>query len=187
MHRGRSRPRVSGHEVACALPGGPHPPLAACGGGDSADEAETTTTAAPAETTADTSGDDGAGLAASLFLGDRCLETAAAYGAALAAASAVLAPAGDAADINDALDTLEEMGSAAPDEIQADMELVIEAYTTFVTAVAELDIDFSNPASFTGENAQKLSAAAEDLDTAEYTAASERVNTWFQENCDAAA
>jgi predicted Ser/Thr protein kinase len=171
--------------------------LAACGGGDG-DATETTATAettaveetptteAPAtETTQaepadDTGGDDGlSGLSAT------CLEATQAMAAAMSSYSTgvagVMGGTLDSEELQQVAEQLEAMASAAPAEIQADLEVIAEELGAFYTALAETG--YTGEGTPTAEQIAQLEGLADAIDQDAFDAASDNVNAWFEANC----
>jgi hypothetical protein len=80
----------------------------------------------------------------------------------------------------------QQLAENAPGEIRADMQVLADVLTEFFTAFEELEVDFSNPASFanlTAEELAELDELSTKFDTPEVTAATERVEAYFEEIC----
>jgi hypothetical protein len=74
----------------------------------------------------------------------------------------------------------------SPDEIRDDMQLLAGVLEEFFGKLEELELDFSNPASFaslTPEELAELEELTAGFDTPEITAASERIEAYFAEVC----
>jgi len=177
--------RFGAAAVALTLLGG----MTACGddgGGD--DEASGSASGTEEEETTTTEGDTGDGatdLEGSLFSGE-CEE----YYEAFASANAGIAAAftGETGDIEEASEFFAEAVDNAPDEIQDDLEVFAESYTDFVQALADLDIDFSDPSSFQdAEVLAEFEALSEEFTSPEFIEASEAIQAYAVENCDVAA
>jgi len=146
--------------------------LAACGGGDdgeaTGDTDATTTTA-------------GAGGDASDFLGE-CAEFSEAFvGAGAAVGSAFSGAASDGLD--DAAAYFEQVAARVPKEIRADFEVFAEAYGDFAKAIAEADIDFSDPSSIDPAKLAELESVSEAFSSAEVEEASANIEAYFKANC----
>lgn len=145
--------------------------LVACGSDDKTDaSADTTTTEA-----------NRSDVAANVFAGD-----CAAFVSAFAGASAAVGSAfgGADADLKEAAEYFERVADKLPKEIRADFQIFAEAYADFAKAMAEANIDFSNPASMNPEalaELEKLSKAFEDSEVQE---ASERIEAYIDANCN---
>ena len=93
--------------------------------------------------------------------------------------------AGD--DLETVADIFQNAANNAPSEIQADMQVLADAFTSYNNALQDLGIDFSNPASFAALDAGQLAqfqAALESFDTPELEQASYNLDAWFTENCE---
>ena len=153
---------------------------AGCGGGDDSAASDQTTieeTTTSEETTSDeTTSEDTTDLSAAL--GDEdCL--------ALAGVGATIAQAFTGASGGDAdNEELARLVDKVPDEIQADVQVLAEAYGTYADEIADIGIEpGSTP---TPEQVQQLQAALASLDQQELTAAANRIEAWAKDNCEAA-
>jgi len=156
---------------------------AGCGGGDSesasSDETtveETTTTDTTSEDTTTESSDTTADIED--VLGDEdCL--------ALAGVGATIAQAfSGASDGSASTEDLEQLADKVPDEIRADVQTLATAFATYADKLK--DIGISPGSTPNAEQIQELQAAIASLDQDELTAASQRIQTWANENCQAA-
>lgn len=171
--------------------------LAACGGGDG-DATETTATAettaveetptteAPAtETTQAEPADDNGGDDGSSGLSATCLEATQAMAAAMSSYSTgvagVMGGTLDSEELQQVADQLEAMASAAPAEIQADLEVIAEELGAFYTALAETG--YTGEGTPTAEQIAQLEGLADAIDQDAFDAASDNVNAWFEANC----
>jgi hypothetical protein len=97
-----------------------------------------------------------------------------------------LDPSAKPADLKTAFSTVAKdvktLADKAPSEIKADVKLVADAIGTLNTTLAKYDYDFVKVAA--DPSAIKSFEAMGD---AKFEAASERVETWIQKNCPAAA
>lgn len=171
--------------------------LAACGGGDG-DATETTATAettaveetptteAPAtETTQAEPADDNGGDDGPSGLSATCLEATQAMAAAMSSYSTgvagVMGGTLDSEELQQVADQLEAMASAAPAEIQADLEVIAEELGAFYTALAETG--YTGEGTPTAEQIAQLEGLADAIDQDAFDAASDNVNAWFEANC----
>jgi len=89
-------------------------------------------------------------------------------------------------DLEAAAEVFQNAAANAPDEIQADMQVLADAFTGFYTALNELGVDFSNPASFAALSAEQqaqLQEALESFSGPELEEASANLDAYFTENC----
>jgi hypothetical protein len=80
----------------------------------------------------------------------------------------------------------QRLADAAPNEIKPDMQVIAGVLTEFFGVMEDLEVDFSNPLSFTTlseAELARLEEAASKMDTPEVTAASERLEAYFGEHC----
>jgi hypothetical protein len=157
---------------------------AGCGGGDdesaatdetTVEETLTEDTSTDETTTGDTTSDDTTDLSGVLADED-C--------AALIAAGASIAQAFSGTAGSDNTAELDALADKVPDEIEADVQVLAEAYSKYA---AELqDIGIEPGATPTADQLQQMQAAIASIDQAEVTAASERLSTWADQNCSAA-
>lgn len=151
--------------------------LIACGGASESSD-QTTTTAATVSTTATTAGETNTGTDG-LPSAD-CLQLS----SSLSAASSVGlgAVSGDATD---AVAALQSMASVAPAEIADDLEVLAAAYGEFLNALEEAGVDFADPSTFSSPEAQAaMAAAAETLNEAQVTEASENISNYIADVCE---
>ena len=154
---------------------------AGCGGGDDESSAsdeptieETTTDDTTAEETTD---DDTTEPDLSGVLEDEdCL--------ALAGVGASIAQAFSGAADSGSEDDLEELASKVPEEIRADVEVLARALAEYSEKLQEIGVEAG--ATPTAAQVQELQAAIASLDQQELTGASERIQAWATENCEAA-
>jgi hypothetical protein len=157
---------------------------AGCGGGD--DEAasddtvvtETTTDETTDETTTDTDEDTGTAPDLGTFLSGDCQELVAAY-AALSQAFAAASGGGD--DFTEESQAFQAFADEAPDEIRGDIEVLAEAYAEYAGIISDLGIQPGEIPD--ADDLEALSTAAASFNSAEVTAASERLTAWTTENC----
>ena len=152
---------------------------AGCGGDDdssASDEPTVEETTTADETTSEgTTGGDTTDLSGVLEDED-CLALAG-VGASIAQAFSGAADSGSEAD-------LEELASRVPEEIRADVQILAQALAEYSEKLQEAGIEAG--ATPTAEQVQQLQAAIASLDQQELTAASERIQAWATENCEAA-
>lgn len=144
--------------------------MVACGGGDDKASTEGTTTTAGS--------DDGNGVAA--FTED-CAELTQAFAGAYASIGAGFGGAGS--ELDDAAEYFEKVADNLPKEIRADFQLFAEAYAEFAKAMADADIDMSNPASMDPEQMEKLQKIGESLEGPEIEEASANVQAYLETEC----
>jgi hypothetical protein len=85
----------------------------------------------------------------------------------------------DEASAKEAQEYFEEARDDLPDEIRDDFDVVADAMRTYGEVLAEHDYDFAKL--MADADAQ---AALEDLESPEYTEATDNLDAWFSENCD---
>ena len=158
---------------------------AGCGGSDNESAAttdettveETTSTETTSEdTTASEETTDTADLG-DVLGDDDCL--------ALAGVGATIAQAfSGASDGTASTDELEQLADKVPDEIQADVRTLAAAFAAYADKIK--DIGITPGATPSAEQVQQLQSAIASLDQDELTAASQRIQAWATENCEAA-
>jgi hypothetical protein len=148
---------------------------ASCGGDDETaadtDTVVTETEGITAEdTTTDDTDDDG-------FATSECSELVA------AAASVSTAFSGTAAtdDVDATRDQFQEFADNAPDEIQDDLQVLVDAYELYADALADVDIQAGEVPD--ADDLQELQDAIGSIDQAEVQEASSNINTWTTANC----
>ncbi|MFZ6005438.1 MAG: hypothetical protein ACOYXM_16065 [Actinomycetota bacterium] len=162
--------RAGGLALAAMLSVG----LVACGDdGDSTSEATTTTTSA--ESTDDTTGGLGE-------LSD-CAEVLAAYAGASGSIGASLGGAASD-DIEAAAEYFEEVAARLPDDISADFAIWAEAFSAYVEALADADIDFSDPSSIDPEKLAALESLGEAFEDPAVEEATANIEAYFDSNCE---
>jgi hypothetical protein len=80
----------------------------------------------------------------------------------------------------------QRLADAAPNEIKPDMQVIAAVLTEFFGVMEDLEVDLTNPLSFTTlseAELARLEEAASKMDTPEVTAASERLEAYFGEHC----
>ncbi|HET6665264.1 MAG TPA: hypothetical protein VFG94_13435 [Acidimicrobiales bacterium] len=174
--------RIGSLLLAAMLAGGG---LAACGddGGnddeaveevdDTADDSTDDTADDSSDDTSDDSSDDT--FPSGIFGSEECQEVIEAF----AAVGGVFSGTDSEFNFGDLADGLENLGDSAP-EISDDLELLADAYRDFSDALGD-DVDFSDPDIFTSP---EFAEAAEAFNSAEFTAASDRISEFMDEACD---
>jgi hypothetical protein len=87
----------------------------------------------------------------------------------------------DEASAKEAEQYFEEAKGNLPDDIRDDFEVVADGMKKYGEVLADHDYDFTKAMSD-----PDVQSALEDLDTPEFQAASDNVNAWLEENCNAA-
>jgi hypothetical protein len=150
-----------------------------CSGGSDGSSSEpgaaTDTATEPATLAPSSSGGD-----AGVFGAAECADAMAAWSSAAAAAGEALSGSGD---LGSSLGELQAFAEAAPEEIRDDLTLVYQAYGEFAAALQESGYDPTSGALPTEEQIAALDSASQALSDADVQGASDRVGTWFQENC----
>ena len=144
--------------------------LAACGGGD-----DTDTVSPAAGDGGDTVGVGGA------FDAAECAQVVAAMSAAAAAVPQAMS--GEAGDLSTSLAQLQAFAEAAPEEIRADLMLIYQGYGGFMSAMQDAGYDPNSGQPPSAEMIAAMQAASAKFQDPEFTAASDRVQAWFAENC----
>jgi hypothetical protein len=155
---------------------------AGCGGDDEAagdtetviteptDTDGTTTDETTDETTTDeTDDDDFSGLAS-----EDCVELAT---ASAGLGQAFAAPGSDL----ESSESFQELADRVPDEIRDDYQVLAAAYSTYVEAIGDLDLDLGETPS--AETLQALQQALASIDQQAVAEASESIAAWAEENC----
>lgn len=158
--------------------------VAGCGGGDEASDdtdtvaIDTTETETDETTDGDTTEDtetetDGSG---SVAAGD-CAELLSAQ-AALVQAFAASGEVDEAADVGTFFESFAEN---APEEVRSDFAVIAKAYSEYIEAIADIDVDPGGVPS--ADAAQAIQEALAAFSVPEVTAASERINAWVASSC----
>ena len=151
--------------------------LIACGGASTPSDQTTTAAASTDATTATTAqtntGTDGAPSA-------DCVQLS----TTLSAASTTgLGPA--SGDASETVQSLQNMAAVAPGEIADDLEVLAAAYGDFLSALEDAGVDLADPSTFSSPEAQAaMAAAAESLNEAAVTEASENISAYIASVCD---
>jgi hypothetical protein len=177
--------RLGAAAVALTLLAG----MSACGddGGGDGDEASATTSGTEDEGSGnedESSGDDVD--VDSAFVGEECEEFSEAFINAGASLGGAFGGGGDE-DLEDVAGYFEEISDNVPDEIGDAFETYAEAFAAYARALADADVDLSDPSNIDPEDAQALAAAGEAFSEPEVQEASEAITTYVSENCGAAA
>ena len=100
---------------------------------------------------------------------------------ASASLSQAFAAAGGAdPDAEEASELFDEWADEAPDEIRADLEVLAQAYATYVEALDEVDFSSGTPST---DDLAELQAALATIDQEAVTEASTNLSEWSTENC----
>jgi hypothetical protein len=161
--------------------------LAACssGGGDEASSGGDTGgatggTSASGETA---SGETGGGMTTGTTGGAgsidaaQCAEVAAAMSEAAQSMPDVFT--GNTADLDQSLEQLRAFAEAAPEEIRADLQTVVEGYAKIVEALQQAGYDPASGQAPPPEVVAALTQASQELDSQEFKDASDRVSAYF--------
>ncbi len=150
--------------------------VGACGGGGSTGGGGTEPSSpqpsptGPVETTGPV-GETGAGGGVTPV----CVDVYVKWAAAVAAASAGVAPEEEASA------ALEAFAAAAPEEIRDDVEVFVQAYERFIQELEAAGIEPGQVP--TPEQLAALERAAKILDDPKVQAASDRISAWFEREC----
>lgn len=154
---------------------------AGCGGGD--DEASSTDTTEITDTTTDETTDEtttedtdtDTGIS-----GDFSSEDCAGLVAASAAIAQAFAQQGQG-DLDEAEELFEQFADKVPDELEDDVEVLSEAYTKYLAAIQDVDLQPGQIPN--AEQAQQLAAALSSIDTQAVDQAGQNLSTWANANC----
>ena len=154
-----------------------------CGGGDDESSAsdettieETTTTETTSEDTTSEDTTDTDVDVAGLLNDEDCLQ--------LASIGATFAQAISGASDQEAAEALQNLADDVPDEIKADVQVLADLFADYTAKLEDIGITAGSTPS--AEQLQQLQAALADANQTELTAASERIQAWANENCEAA-
>ena len=104
---------------------------------------------------------------------------------ALASAGAAFAQVFSGAGATDESSAaLEDLVDKVPDEIESDVRILADAFAQYAEELQDIGLEAG--ATPTAEQLQELQAALASIDQANVTAASERLEAWTTENCEAA-
>jgi hypothetical protein len=153
---------------------------AGCGGGDDESAASDETTIEETTTSEDTTSEDttsGDTTDLSGVLADEdCLR--------LASIGATFAQAITGATDEEAVEAFEQLVDDVPDEIKADVQVLADWFAEYTAKLDEIGLEPG--ATPSAAQLQQLQAALAGSNQQEVTAASERLGTWANENCEAA-
>jgi hypothetical protein len=90
---------------------------------------------------------------------------------------------GEDADLEQAAEFFDEVAEEAPEEIRGDFEVFAEAYAEFVQAMADADIDFSDPESIEAADMEEFAELGEAFSSPEVQEASNNIQAYMTENC----
>ena len=96
--------------------------------------------------------------------------------AAIAMGAAAAAAQQNGVNYGSEIDALEAAARVAPSEIKDDFALLATKLKPFLRAMADANGDYT-------KLAEAFKNAAQDLDSAEYKAAAQHIDTWFTEHC----
>jgi hypothetical protein len=150
-----------------------------CGGSDdessAADETTVEETTTTEETTTESSSDGDEDVAG--ILGDEdCLK--------LASIGATFAQAISGASDEEAVEAFEQLADDVPDEISADVQILADWFAEYTAQLEDIGLQAGQTPS--AEQLQQLQTALAASDQEELSAASERLQVWANENCEAA-
>lgn len=164
--------------------------LLGCGGSDSDTDTPTTapvtttgsgdtTTTSPAATATSTSGSNGGVILANCpelmtWTNDFVMASQAAFGGT--------SPTG----FEYTAEYFQEFADRAPAEIRDDMQVIADAFGGFFDALAELDVDFGDPAALatlTPAQIEQLEDAAGMMDSDAVGQAGDNINSFFEREC----
>ena len=153
---------------------------AGCGGDDdssASDETtieETTTTTEATTSEDETSSDTDTDVAG--ILGDEdCLQ--------LASIGATFAQAISGATDEEAVEAFQQLADEVPDEISADVQTLADWFAEYASTLEDIGLQAGQVPS--AEQLQQLQTELAATDQEELSAASERLQAWANENCDA--
>jgi hypothetical protein len=154
--------------------------LVACGGDDSGEDASsdtdaTTTTAATGSDTDTTE----------LDLGDfsgECADFAQAFAGAGAAFGSAFSGQGND-DLGTVAEYFDSVADKVPEEIRDDFQVFADAYGEFAQALADADIDLSDPSKVDPEAMSQLQALGEAFSAPEVQKASENIQAYVDSSC----
>ena len=101
---------------------------------------------------------------------------------ASATAAMPLAMTGGAANLQQSIDQLDAFANAAPTEIRADLKTVAAGYAKVAKVLK--DSGYTAGQTLTPAAIQAFQKASTELDTDTFRAASDRVDAWFEKECD---
>jgi len=145
--------------------------LAACGGDDGGN--------GQAAATGNAGGNGG--VVAGPIDAAECAQVVAAMGAAAAAVPQAMS--GEAGDLSTSIEQMEAFAAAAPEEIRDDLLIVAQGYAAYSAATQGTGYDPSSGQPPPPEVIAAIQQASQELQDADFQAASDRVSVWFQEQC----
>lgn len=95
------------------------------------------------------------------------------------------AMSGEVDSLEDAVEAMEDYADDAPEEIRDDFRLMASAYADVVEVLVDGEIDLSGGDVPDQETIAALEEATSALDDEELSAAAERIQEYFQEECEA--
>jgi hypothetical protein len=102
---------------------------------------------------------------------------------AAAAAAVPQAMSGEVGDLGTSVEQMEAFAEAAPEEIRDDLLTVAQGYAAYTAALQGSGWDPSSGEAPPPEVIAALTAAGQELQNADFVAASERVSAWFETEC----
>jgi len=102
-------------------------------------------------------------------------------GLALASVGASFAQAVTGATDEEAAAALQKLADEVPDEIKADVQILADWFADYTAKLKDIGIEAGQTPS--ADQLQQLQAALAASNQEELTAASQRLETWTQENC----
>ena len=84
-------------------------------------------------------------------------------------------------DLKDSARLFQEFVDKAPGEIKADLQIMADAFIKYADVLGDVDLKSGETPS--AADLAKLQEAAQSIDTAKVTAASQRLSAWAQKNC----
>jgi hypothetical protein len=153
--------------------------LSACGGDDAPSDGDSADGGGETAGQTGATGGDGAveGIDAA-----QCADVAAAMAAAAQGIPAAFS--GTETDLEDSVQQLQAFASAAPEEIRADLETIYAGYSEVAEALSSSDWDPASGQAPPPEVIAQLTQLSQDLDSADFQAAVERVNAYFAGGCE---
>ncbi len=155
---------------------------AGCGGGDDESSAADDTTIEETTTTDETTSEDTT-TDETTTSGDADFDFADEDCQALLGVGAAFAQAITGATDQEALEAFQQLADNVPDEIQADVQVLADWFAEYAAKLEDIGIQAGQTPS--AEQLQQLVAALSATNQEEVSAASERLGTWADENCDA--
>lgn len=155
--------------------------LAACGGDDGgSDEAGGDAGETTGGDVGEVTGGDGGGDIG-MFGAGECAEVVAAMAAASSGISAAMS--GSGSDLEQSIEAMQAFAAEAPEEIREDFQMLAEAYARIGQALADSGYDPASGQPPSAEAMAALQAAGDEMNSAEFQAASERISAYFDAEC----